>query len=537
MKKVAAYCRVSTDRQKEEQTIEVQRTFIREWQDKNDATIVEWYLDDGWSGDTLERPDLDRLRDDVSKGLWDAVVFIDRDRLARTLAYQEYVIRELREKDIEVIFMNNPLADSALERAIQQVYGIVAEIERITTAERMRKGKIHKAKSGKLVGHIAPYGYRYIPKSANSDGYFEINEPEAEVVRMIFKWVADKGYSMRRVIKELYALSIPPAKKRKDWWTKSSIERLLKREDYRGISYFNKSISVVPKNPQKVGGYKKIKKSSRRLKPTEEWIAIPVPAIIDEDLFNRARQRLGENIVYNNRNKKYDYLFSGKVMCACGSKRVGDGVGIHHYYRCAQRIYKYPLPNKCTYEGVNAEILDKMVWGKLLKLLAKPELLEPIVKRWLNKHNNTTNKYQDELIRLSSTLNKLGDERARYAKAYGAGALEFEQFKGLIKEAQAKEAMVKQQTKQLEEKSAVDSTIDLDDVGDISNDLYNTIKYAPATDRRVYVRKIIDSVIVGERRKALVKGYIPVNLQAQNIQYGFTDWNYWNAECGEVYSF
>lgn len=168
-----------------------------------------------------------------------------------------------------------------------------------------------------------------------------------------------------------------------------------------------------------------------------------------------------------------------------------------------------------------------MVWGKLIKLLAKPELLEPIVKRWLNKHNNTTNKYQDELMRLSGTLNKLGDERARYAKAYGAGALEFEQFKGLIKEAQAKELMVKQQTKQLEEKSAVDTAIDLDDVGDISNDLYNTIKYAPATDRRVYVRKIIDSVIVGERRKALVKGYIPINLQAQNIQYGFTDWYRW----------
>ena len=104
------------------------------------------------------------------------------------------------------------------------------------------------------------------------------------------------------------------------------------------------------------------------------------------------------------------------------------------------------------------------------------------------------------------------------------------------KEAQAKEAMVKQQTKQLEEKSAVDSTIDLDDVGDISNDLYNTIKYVPATDRRVYVRKIIDSVIVGERRKALVKGYIPVNLQVQNIQYGFTDWDSWIGECGEEHA-
>src|SRR3989338_6838726 len=280
MKKVAAYCRVSTDRQKEEQTIEVQRTFIREWQDKNDATIVEWYLDDGWSGDTLERPDLDRLRDDVSKGLWDAVVFIDRDRLARTLAYQEYVIRELREKDIEVIFMNNPLADSALERAIQQVYGIVAEIERITIAERMRKGKIHKAKSGKLVGHNAPYGYRYHPKVSDKDGYFEIYEPEAEIIRMIFHWVADESYSMRGVVRELYKRKIPSAKG-KARRVKSSVERLLNREDYIGTSYYNRRMAVVPKHPQKVNGYKKIKKSSRVVRPKEEWIAIPVPPIID----------------------------------------------------------------------------------------------------------------------------------------------------------------------------------------------------------------------------------------------------------------
>ena len=151
LKKVAAYCRVSTEKQADEQTIDVQKRFLQEWADANNAIITQWYLDDGWSGDTLDRPELDNLRSEVGSGIWDAVVFIDRDRLARTLSYQEYVIRELLEKTIDVIFLNNPLAEDKQTRVLQQMYGIVAEMERINIAERMRKGKIHKAKSGKLI--------------------------------------------------------------------------------------------------------------------------------------------------------------------------------------------------------------------------------------------------------------------------------------------------------------------------------------------------------------------------------------------------
>jgi site-specific DNA recombinase len=517
MKRLAAYCRVSTDRQKDEQTIEVQETFIKEWVSKNDAVIVDWYKDDGWSGDSLERPDLDRLREDANKNIWQGIIFIDRDRLARTLAYQEYVIRELRDKSLEVIFLNNPLADTPLERAMQQVYGIAAEIERINTTERMRKGKIHKAKSGKIVGYSAPYGYRYVLKSGDKDGYFVVNEAETEIVKMIFHWVADEGYSMYKVIQELYARRISPPKKKNEYWRKSTIERLLNRQDYIGITYYNKGMAVVPKHPQNVGGYRKIKKSSRKLKPKEEWIAIPVPATIDKDLFERAHQRLKENLLYNKRNKTYNYFLSGKVYCGCGSKRVGDGVNGHHYYRCAQRIYKFPLPNKCTFEGVNAEILDEMVWTRLLTMLSNPDVIKTQVLRWQKKQDKFKTVFHDEISQAKHALETLKEEEDRYTQAFGSNLITFEKFKELLDSVKAKRNVIETQTKESLEVTQ-ENKISIDNIKTVCKEVMEDLKTITNEKKQKYMRNLIQSIYVKERREALVNGCIPLYTQAQNIQ-------------------
>jgi site-specific DNA recombinase len=526
LKKVAAYCRVSTERQADEQTIEVQKTFINEWAVKNNAVVVKWYCDDGWSGDTLDRPELDNLRFEVAEGLWDTVVFVDRDRLARTLAYQEYVIRELRDKNIQLIFFNNPLADTPLERAMQQVYGIAAEIERINTAERMRKGKIHKAKNGKLVGHQAPYGYRYILKNQSQDGYFEVYEPEAEIVRMVFRWVAYQGYSIHRVVKELYAMKIPPAKKKSERWVKSSVARMLNREDYIGTSYYNRREAIVPKNPIKVEKYKRVKKSSRRIRPKDEWYAIPVPSIIDKELFDLAHKRMRENFLYGKRNKTYDYLLTGKVMCECGARRVGDGVKGHHYYRCAARIYNYPLEtNKCKNEGVNAEILDAMVWNKLLELLSKSSVIKSQAEKWVAKQSKTADKSQDELHRLESALEKLRDEEKRYVKAFGSKVIEFGQFEESMKDVKAKREAIELQIKDFVEK-APDDDVNLDSFESVCDTIYYSIKHSVASEKQEYLRNLIVSIYVEERRKALVNGRIPVSVQAQNVGYESISRNY-----------
>lgn len=514
--KVAAYCRVSTERQADEQTIDVQKQFLQQWADSNNATITKWYCDDGWSGDTLVRPELDNLRDEVASGIWDAVVFIDRDRLARTLAYQEYVIRELLEKAIKVIFLNNPLSEDPRTRIIEQVYGIVAEMERINIVERMRKGKIHKATCGYLVGHTAPYGYRYLRKIDEKNGYFEVYEPEAEIVRMIFHWVADEGYSMRQVVKELYKANIPSAKGN-ERWVKSSVERLLNRKDYIGISYYNRRQAVVPKNPQNTCKYKRNKKTSRIVRPEAEWISIKVPSIIDNELFAKTHQRLKDNILYGKRNKKYSYLLTGKVMCQCGAKRVGDGVNGHHYYRCAQRIYKFPLPNKCAYEGVNAEILDTMVWNKLVESFDNSDLIKRQAERWSSKQEKSSMVLQSDLESLKRGMCTLEGEEQKYVKAYTSGILDFEKFKEYMKDNKSKKEILKSQIQSRSDKNS-DENVNLDSFDNVCDTLSHQLKYASISERQEYIKSLIISIYVGERSKATVNGRIPLVTDAQNIQ-------------------
>ena len=191
-----------------------------------------------------------------------------------------------------------------------------------------------KVKKGELLGYNPAYGYRYIPitKKSNGEkinGRFEINEAEAEVVRKIFDWVANRGYSINMVIKELYRLKIYPKKRKRDYWTNGPINRLLKNTSYYGDHHYNKCTGAVPKNPKSfTGKYKKIKKSSKKANPRDEWILIKVPPIISKELFDKAQKQMKENAKSSNRNKKYDYLLSGKVYCTCGIKRYGEYVSL-----------------------------------------------------------------------------------------------------------------------------------------------------------------------------------------------------------------
>ncbi len=533
MKRVGGLCRVSTDRQKDEQTIEVQKNIVNDWAAANGATITEWYCDDGWSGELLARPELDRMRDDASKDLWDAVVCVDRDRIARKLSLQELIIDELQEKQKEVIIISDPLAETMEGRIMQQIKVVFAEYEKHKIAERMRRGKINKAKNGKLVGHNPAYGYRYVPRVGDTNGYFVIYEPEAAIVRIIYHWVADDGYSIRRVIKELYLKGIP-SPKGKPRWVKSAVERVLKRTDYYGISYYNKSVAVVPKNPKTVGGYKKIKKSSRKEKPHEEWFAIEIPAIIEKSLYDKAQEALKANVIYNVRNKKYDYLLSGKVECLCGIKRVGDSTAGHYYYRCAQRIYKYPLPNKCPYEGVNAEILDVMVWNRLVKLLSEPEVIKAQLEKWKKKQSKVLTKSMEEQQRLQAALDRLNEEEERYVKAYGAELMSFEKFKENAAEIKAKKETLEQQYA-AHGQTAVKDELQLGDFNQICDTITSVLKASPVADRQVYVRKLITHVFVGERRRALVKGRIPVHVAPENIQDVLKDRYRRPTQCRQIY--
>jgi len=141
---------------------------------------------------------------------------------------------------------------------------------------------------GKIVGHLAPYGYRYV-KSANGEGQYVIDRNEAEIVRFIFNLYI-KHKSVKAVVKELTKREIKPQKSK--FWSRSTIHRILSNETYAGVTYYNKSYAI---ESQKSKAYKRRVKTGRRLRDKSEWIPIKVPAIIDYETFKAAQKILKRN--------------------------------------------------------------------------------------------------------------------------------------------------------------------------------------------------------------------------------------------------
>src|SRR5512137_407822 len=200
MKKTAAiYARVSSERQKEEGTIASQTTSLLEYAKAHELSVpAEWiFEDEGYSGAMLARPGLERLRDLAAEGQIEAVLIYAPDRLSRKYAYQVLLMEEFLRHGVETLFLKSAGAETPEERLALQFQGMIAEYERAQIAERTRRGKRYRAKTGcvnVLCG--APYGYRYVKKSEHSQAFYEVVEAQAEIVRRVFSWYTQALWSI-----------------------------------------------------------------------------------------------------------------------------------------------------------------------------------------------------------------------------------------------------------------------------------------------------------------------------------------------------
>ena len=200
---VAFYARVSSDTQARDHTIDSQVAALRQ-RIAADGFQLEpdhGYADDGCSGADLQRPALDKLRDAVVSGQVERIYVHSPDRLGRGHAQQVLLIEEFRRAGVEIIFLNRPIGATAEDKLLLHVQGIIAEYERTKILERVRRGRLHAARSG-LVSALtgAPFGYRYICRDQGGGvARFEVIEDEAEIVRRVFAWVALDRLSLREV--------------------------------------------------------------------------------------------------------------------------------------------------------------------------------------------------------------------------------------------------------------------------------------------------------------------------------------------------
>src|SRR5882757_11151914 len=215
MKLAAIYARVSSDQQREEHTIASQTAALIEFAKKHELEVPkEWvFEDEGYSGATLERPGLERVRDLAAEGQIQAVLVYSPDRLSRKYAYQILLIEEFARHGVETLFVKAPQGTTAEDQLLVQFQGMIAEYERAQILERSRRGKRHRAKSGEVsVLSGAPYGYLYIRKTEETLASYRVIDAEARVVQRVYEMYTIAGLSIGEITRRLNAEGIPTRK-------------------------------------------------------------------------------------------------------------------------------------------------------------------------------------------------------------------------------------------------------------------------------------------------------------------------------------
>lgn len=416
MNKIAAiYARVSSDRQKEDKTIASQTASLRDYAQAPGYTVpADWvFEDEGDSGATLARPGLERLRDLVAEGQVQVVLVYGPDRLSRKYAYQVLLLEEFCRQGVETVFLKSVAAQTPEEQLVVQFQGMIAEYERAQIAERSRRGKRHRAQRGCVnVLSGAPYGYRYAKKNEATDACYLVDDAQAAVVREVFAWYTEEGLSIGVIARRLNDRAVP-TRLGKSRWERSKVWAMLRNPAYVGRAAFGKTERAerkrVTRPLRQKGGYS-ARSSAHRQRPKDQWIGVTVPALVSEETFARAAEKLAENRRFSPRNTQEPTLLQGLLVCGqCGyslyrtSTRTTKGPA--RYYRClGSDRYRHLKDPPCPCRPIRVEDLDQLVWGQVTSLLEKPELIrteldrrrpeslqsDPLEQRRASSHNSSS---------------------------------------------------------------------------------------------------------------------------------------------------
>ncbi len=413
------------------------------------AQPVTPFADNGISGTTLARPQLDALRDKAAGGELDQIPILNPDRLARKYAHQLMLIEEFKKLGVEITFVNRPIATSPEDQLLLQIQGVIAEYEREKIVERHRRGKLHKAQQGNVgVLSGAPYGYVYIPAMDTEAARYEIHEREAAVVQRVFHLLVNEQYSIGAIARLLTTEHVPTR-----WdvghWERPVIWAMLRNPAYMGQAAYRKTEVVERKRPTKQAHdhtfYPKHVHSSTRDRPPEDWIRIPVPALISEALFERAHERLEENKRFSPRNnKKYEYLLSGLLRCQqCGyalyGKPTSNSKYKRLYYRCAgQDGYRWPNGRVCSAHPVRVEAIDDLVWEQTCRLLEQPELVLQEYTRRTQKKQRQQSDVTELLAKKKREIKHQDQEKERLLDLYQTGHVSLPEIESRLKSIRAR---------------------------------------------------------------------------------------------------
>ena len=510
MQVAGIYARVSSDRQKEEHTIDSQIASLVEYAQHEKYLVPDdWiFQDEGYSGSILERPGLERLRDLVSEGQIETVLIYSPDRLSRKYAYQVLLTEEFSRHGADVVFIKSPKATTPEEQLLLQFQGMIAEYERAQIIERTRRGKRHRAKTGSInVLSGAPYGYRYVKKTEHASAYYEIIEKEAEIVKKVYKLYIEDGLSIGALSRWLNDHAIP-TRKRVSQWERSTVWGMLRNPAYKGTACFGKTKITERKKitrPLRQKGGFSSRCSANHERPKEEWIEIPVPLIIEEEVFLRAGEKLEENKRYVKKRTKEPTLLQGVLVCnQCGYAYYRTSTRTSkkkiYYYRClGSDDYRYANGRVCQTRPIRQDYLDEIIWKQIIDLLGNSGLIRSEIQRRIqtiqtfNPAKQRKEVLGKEIIKVAKSIEKLLD-------AYQEDLLQLDELRSRMPDLRRREKTLKSEFASIDSIYADQQAILklTENIEDFLSSLRKTSDTMSVTERQKILRLLVKDILIDD---------------------------------------
>ena len=450
--RTAIYARVSTQRQAQTQTIDQQLDRLRRvaadrrWHVPDDHV----FRDDGYSGATLRRPGLDELRDLAALAKLDRILITDPDRLARNYVHQVLLLEELQRHGCRVEFADRPLSDDPQDQLLLQIRGAVAEYERTLIAERTRRGRLHKLRSGLMLPWTRPpYGYRADPDRPRDPAGVRVDPTEAALVAELFRWYADEGRSFMAVTQRLRDQGVRSPSGR-EYWGMATVRGILSNPTYTGTIYANRTRVRAARVRRSATHPLGRPRDSQVAVPPGEWIAVAtVPAVVSRELFDRAQAKIVANRSFATRNNTAtDYLLRALVSCgecqlACQARRTTPSN--KRYYLCTGKNLqvRQRLGATCRSKFIPAGVIEDLVWDDLCDLLQHPERVTEALRRATG--GGLPQELQARRDALQRGRGSLARQIERLTEAYLAGVLKLAEYDRRRKELERRDGTLAEQ--------------------------------------------------------------------------------------------
>ena len=534
MKEVRAviYARVSSESQDDDDKVSIREQIeeTKRYCEERNYAVVGTFKDvmPGWS---KNRPEFQEMLQLGRYRAYDVIVTWRIDRLARGIGPTAIVMDVVDAYDIGL--------ESTMEHVDVRFLGIMASIAKIESealGERSRMGRLGSARNGKVPNSKPPFGYTKDERLRPI-----IHPDEAKIVERIFRMSAVEDLTSAAIAAQLNEEGIAPPGNGRRGWSGGSVSKILSRTAYIGSWFFNKERQ---KRIEGGRGFKFI----RTPVPREQWVEVPFPPIVSEDLWNASRARVKARSRDSYRNTRNYYLLKDKLFCeVCSEKFGGRTQHATQIRRDGKRYtYEYDPPRqsyvclgmegggaKCRAVGrIRAPILDKAVWGMLTQVIQNPAIFVDGVASQ-DSISRMSDGIADNIKRAEKKLEDTLVEEELLWNTFGRGKISVQVYDRLHEKIEKRIKKLKDNLEDLHarEQMITSEVLDGAKFGSWVSQWEGTLDSLDDADRRKIVELLVDRVTLDAENRMVATLAVPVKDFASDGSRATTAWFRTSSPC------